>query len=42
MIRGPPINSGEYFEGERGKIYAESPLHTLEDIKEAFKHDHTC
>ena len=26
---------------ERGKIHAGCPLRTLEDVKAAFKHDHT-
>ena len=34
-------SSGEYFEGDRGKIHAGCPLHTLADVKEAFQHDHT-
>ena len=34
-------SSGEYFEGDRSKIHSGCPLHTLEDVKEACKHDHT-
>ena len=34
-------SSGEYLEGDRSKIHAGCPLHTLEDVKEACKHDHT-